>query len=370
MNSESASLPNITLGWELEAIGRARKSLQGIEVAHDGSVNGESLEYRVRRELVFTPEKSLAALRNLATDTALRVDSSCGFHVHLGLARRSRKIHAWAGWFVQLARDLEDEAFMAVPESRRQNSYCRSWRSSTGSVIAQQYSPSKGANRDRYNWVNPVEIFRPGGIRTIEVRLMGNTKRYTYLLAWISVCRLMAMSSWALVFDPSRLEYERQELKKAFKLVKENFLRPDVPTHTVAKTALYLSQKAGFNAPFGKPLANLTRTEQDLAYRLHMDEVERKEYEQVMKAMRQSVEEYRDRVRENHLSPVGALIPGDTVQCVQRDPDEGITVGHFYRVIHAEHHQCTILNDAGREWHIPVNCVRLAERIGQETCAV
>lgn len=363
MNNIEAGLPNITLGWELEATGRARRPLSGIEVGHDGSVSGDGLEYRVKRELVHTPDKSLAALRTLATDPYLQVNRSCGFHVHIGLAKRSRKIHAWAGWFVQLARDLESYAFAAVPESRRANNYCRSWKESRGSIIAQQYSASKGSNQLRYNWVNPVEIFRPGGIRTIEVRLMGDTKRYTYLLAWISVCRLMAISSWALLFDPSRLEFEREELKKSFNLVRDNFLRTDVPSSTVAKTALYLSQKAGLSLPFGRSLEKIGRVERDLVSRAQMADKERKEYDALMKAMRQSVDEHRERVISGSRPPEGIIIPGDTVRCIRVPEDGGLTVGNFYRVVEVQAMGCIVLNDDGLRWHVHYRHLRLAETL-------
>jgi hypothetical protein len=368
MQTRDAGLPKITLGWELEATGRARRAVQGVEVGHDGSVHGDGLEYRIKRELVYTPEKSLEALRTLATDPALQVDASCGFHVHVGLGQRKRKIHDWAAAFVTLAREVEDYAFAAVPASRRQNQYCRSWKNTKGSIVATQYSASKHANQNRYNWVNPVEIFRPGGIRTIEIRLLGNTKRYTYLLAWVAVCRMMAMSAWAVANDISRLEGEKEEIQKAMSLIKDNFLRADIPTKVVAKTALYLANKGGLLTPFGKPLEEISKRETDIAYRLQMEESERREYDQLMAALRQSVDEYRARMIATGEPPVGALIPGDTVQCTRTS--DYMTVGNYYRVVSAWEGGCRVLNDEGSSWELNANSVRLVERIGQQACAV
>lgn len=372
MLQAEAGLPKLTLGWELEAIARARRVVPGIETTHDGSVGGEQLEYRVKRELVYAPDKSVAALRSLATDPALKVDRSCGFHVHIGLGKRTRRLHEWAAWFVTLGREVEEEAFAAVPATRRGNQYCRSWHraDASPSIIAQQYSASKGANRDRYCWINPVEIFRPGGIRTIEVRLMGDTKRFTYLLAWISVCRLMGMSAWALVFDPSRLNVEKNEIKKALTLVKDNFLRSDVPTATVAKTTLYLASKTSLLSPFGTPLAKITATEKDLAYNMAMAEAEHKEYTQLMASLRESIEEYRTRLIATRTVPIGAIIPGDTVEYVQSGDVEFMTQGNYYRVISADDSVVGILNDLGQSWTVSVSRVRLIERMGRETCAV
>lgn len=372
MMTNEAGLPPITLGWELEAIARAHRPLKGVECGHDGSVRGEGLEYRVRRELVFDPNKSLAALRVLATDPYLQVDESCGFHVHVGLGKRTRKMHDWACWFVTLARDTEAEAFSAVPSSRRENRYCRSWNSSQHSIIAQQYSPDKGCNRDRYNWVNPVEIFRPGGIRTIEVRLMGHCKRYTYLLAWISVCRMMAQSAWALTFDPSRLEMERAEIKKAWGLVKDNFLPRNIPPQTVARTALYLAAKGGLTEPFAKPLSMLSKKESDMAYEAQMEESEKREYIKLMKSMRQSVEEYRARLVASGAPPTGGLLPGDTVQCtsIADDSNGHMTVGNYYRVLTAWEGGCSVYNDQGESWNQNTRNLRLTERMVREQCAV
>lgn len=373
MSANEAGLPLITLGWELEAITRAHRHVKGVECAHDGSVAGEGLEYRVRRELVFEPNKSLAALRVLATDPYLQVDASCGFHVHVGLGNRTRRMHDWACWFVTLARDTEAEAFNAVPTSRRDNRYCRSWHrpDASQSLIAQQYSSDKGSNRDRYNWVNPVEIFRPGGIRTIEVRLMGHCKRYTYLLAWISVCRMMAQSAWALTFDPSRLEAERVEIKKAWGIVKDNFLAR-VPPATVARTALYLAAKGGLSEPFGKPLAKLSKREAEIAYEAQQVETDRKEYESLLKSMRQAVDEYRARVVQTGEPPVGVLLPGDTVECtaIRGDMQGVMTVGRQYRVLSAWEGGCCVVNDDGVRWNITAQAVRLSERAGVQACAV
>lgn len=366
MRNNEAGLPLITLGWELEATNRARKHVPGVECGHDGSVHGQSLEYRIKRELVFTPEKSLAALRMLTTDPYLQVDESCGFHVHVGLGRRTRKLHDWAEAFVQLARDTEAEAFSAVPSSRRENGYCRSWKQSPHSIIANQYSASKGANRDRYNWVNPVEIFRPGGIRTVEIRLMGHTKRYTYLLAWVSVCRMMAMSAWAVAHSITRMEQERIEIKKAWGLVRDNFLQRNIAPEVVARTALYLSSKGGLTEPFSRPLSVISTQEAALQYESRQADEEKAEYTKLVKSMHQAVEEYRARLIASGEAPIGALMPGDTVQCT-RVPDDGhMTLGHMYRVISAWEGGCIVLNDDGRNWNVNTRCLRLMQRISRE----
>lgn len=363
MRIETEGLPTFTLGWELEATGRARRALPGVEVGHDGSVNGDAVEYRVKRSLVFTPNASLDALRNLTMDPFLKIDSSCGFHVHVGLGHRTHKLHAWAAWFVTLAREIEPFAFEAVPPSRRHNSYCKMWKAfSTESVLTKRYDQSKGSNPARYNWINPVEIFRPRGIRTIEVRLMGDSKRYSYLLAWISACRLMAFSAWALTSDPSRLEFEKAQLIKVFQLLKDNFLASGVPSRDVASAALYLSTKALLKEPFGKPLMKLADAEKDLLYKERLSASEKSQCDMWIKRLESDSSAYRARVRSGALPPSGAIVPGDTAQCVRVPDDGGLTLGRFYRVQEASNGGLSVLNDTARHWYITPDCVRLVER--------
>jgi hypothetical protein len=205
-----------TLGWELEACGRAYNVPRGVHEGSDGSVGGDGREYKIMSEYVTRPVVALSKLRELTRDPHIAVDKSCGFHVHVGLGTKTIKAAAWAGWFVTLARQVEKAAFEAVPTSRRNNSYCTSLAGLDGSIVKRTYHRSKLSNPSRYFWVNVVEMFRPCGIRTVEIRLMGNTRRYSYQLAWISACHLMARHAWALVFDPSMLAAYSRELSEVF----------------------------------------------------------------------------------------------------------------------------------------------------------
>lgn len=356
--SKEMSLPKLTFGWELEAVKGISRDVVGIEVDHDGSVNGDALEYRVKRELVFDPDKSLAALRAVATDPALRMDRSCGFHVHIGLGSRTRRLHAWAGWFVQLARDVEDTAFMAVPATRRDNRYCKSWRTSTGPIMGKTYSPSKHSNADRYNWINATEIFRPGGIRTIEVRLMGATNRYPYLLAWAGVCRMMAMSSWRLMFDPSRLESERADIKKAFHLIKGRFL-DEMPSKTSAVTALMLGNEGLLNVTPERPLGTLVTYEYRMEERVIRRAKQLEEYERLAACIGDTVREFPPLISTFRV--------GQVVTCRTVDPDDGITVGRQYEIQRIQRNIVIVRNDDGNTWEVPAECFyAVGERVRQE----
>lgn len=213
-----------SMGWELEATGGVRDDdvPEGIILGSDGSVHGDGLEYRLCERVVDDPEKGLMLLRRLVSFRDVTVDNSCGFHVHLALRNNQEKSRLWAAWLVALARHVEDEAFDAAPISRRGNSYCRKW---DGVVVQDgtmktKFYHCKSDNALRYQWLNVVEIFRPNGIRTVEFRLMGDTKRFSILMAWIAACMEMSRGAYFLIEDPSRMDVEISEIRRTFRKVK------------------------------------------------------------------------------------------------------------------------------------------------------
>lgn len=353
-------LPNFSLGWELEATARARRPLQGIEVGHDSSVGGEQLEYRTSKKIVFDSIQSLEALRHLSTDAFIKVDRSCGFHVHIGLGKRSRRLHQWAAAFIALARHIEESAFTAVPESRLGSRYCKSWSDSRSSILNRTYYSLKYDNDDRYNWVNPVEIFRPNGIRTIEVRLMGDTKRYPYLLAWVAFCRIMAEKAWVVSFDISREQEAIDELKEVLSVIRDNFRRPVQPKIR-AKNVLFLANKAKLYHPFGNVLSDIRKTEESFAYMAMLREKERETFKSLLGDMARSIAQA-EPLRQ-HFS--GSFCAGDTVRCVRVPSDGGLTEGGLYRVVETDGgSRIIVLNDVDRRWLVNNENIELVERMG------
>jgi len=332
-------MPNFSLGWELEATNRARKVLTGIEVDHDGSVNGEQIEYRVSKKLVFNPRQSLAALRALCSDPYLRTDESCGFHVHVGLGVRSKRIHQWAAAFVTLARHVETEAFAAVPGSRTGSTYCRSWKNSPDSILDEKYPKGKHSCPNRYNWVNPVEIFRPGGIRTIEIRLMGDTHRYLYLLAWISFCRRMAASAWLVSLDISKEHEEVRVLKQHLGVISDMFrLNMHSSKQRITET-LEMARIAGLYDSKGSVLSTLSNRE--------------------------------------WASSQPYYVKRQRVKCVEVPHDGNMRVGQIYTIIDGPYgcgRSVMIRGDNGCSWSIEIKCIipltNAEETEELRTCAV
>lgn len=189
----------IMTGWEFEATGASYDSdisdtseLPWDRVS-DGSVNGSGWEYRLRK-----PDGLVKGLENLLELIKKRkpvVDTSCGAHFHFSVVKdfsdkqvalSKGELEQWATYVYVFAKIVEDEVLKCVPESRVDNRYCRrlalpngnKLRKSMGRIHGYKYN-----NNYRYQWVNFIELWRRGGIRTIEFRIMGNTVRPHYLAA-------------------------------------------------------------------------------------------------------------------------------------------------------------------------------------------
>lgn len=218
----------VTMGWELEAIRNALHTPSGVERARDGSVNGDGAEYRTTRQLIDQPQANVNALYALASDRSLDVDTSCGFHVHTGLPEVSRGAkRQWALFFYELGRRVENDAFRAVPESRRNNTYCR--RLLPGANCVGYYDQIPPPNR--YQWINISNLFIDGEIETVEIRLLGSTRRPSYLVGWLAACVAMANSAFRLVYDPTRLDRETAYMRDVFQTVQHGLMRALDTTH-------------------------------------------------------------------------------------------------------------------------------------------
>lgn len=222
LSQPSADL--FTMGWELESTQECRPGQlpEGIVSGTDGSVNGAGVEYRLRERFVSSPRDGMRALFNLVKKDWVETDRSCGFHVHLGLRNETEsKSRVWAAWMITLAKNIEDSVFASVPNSRQNNSYCMRWKGVyiTEGSMRYRYARNKGENSHRYQWINPVEMFRSEGIRTVENRLMGDTKDYYLLLAWISAYMMMGRTALELIEDPSLLDVRVEGLKSVYENV-------------------------------------------------------------------------------------------------------------------------------------------------------
>lgn len=256
--------PKFSLGWELEANHSAARVPEGVAMIGDGSVNGDGREYVVLPSLVRSPKYVLGLLKDLVHSPELNTDKSCGFHVHMGIKGAPLpRLRQWAVATEILAQGVEDAAFNAVPEARQDNRYCRRINPTQ---LGDRFSAYKYDNERRYNWLNTVEMFRPGGIRTVEVRLMGNTHRWKYLLAWSLFCFNLGREGWRLAQSPfMNREESLATLRNLLERI-EKEIRPLSKKHEPIPTWVYQGL-ASFDIHYSawdRPLAKLADKEATL----------------------------------------------------------------------------------------------------------
>lgn len=166
------------VGIEIECVTPANADLSKlwpfakyVNVGSDGSINygrnEEGTEIRVcvkRGEVRKVVPELLKALRDLGA----RVNKSCGLHVHLD-QRNNPNV---AETYQKLVR-AQSLLYAIVPQSRRENSYCKRTRN---------YNFNDARHGDRYHAINAAAY---GRYHTIEVRLFGGTLDGDKIVNWI-----------------------------------------------------------------------------------------------------------------------------------------------------------------------------------------
>lgn len=255
---------NFTLGWELEANHTPSRIPKGVNHISDGSVNGDGAEFVVLPAITKSPKYVLGMLKELVHSPHLNTDDSCGFHVHVSASNLTIKhMRDWAIATEHLALMVEEKAFKAVPKSRQGNSYCRRIQPTTHGTA---FYSHKYDNTRRYHWLNTVEMFRPGGIRTIEVRLLGNTHRWKYVLTWSVFCMELARRGWELSLNPFDINLHTNALNQMLDLI-EKEIKPIDKRNEPIPQWVYNALKTFDIEPnaWDRPLAKLAEHESDVS---------------------------------------------------------------------------------------------------------
>ena len=186
-------------------------------------------------------------------EAAGAVNRSCGLHIHLG--RPTKENAAKSKWSPQQVRTmincvglpLEDRLFGVMPPSRINNLHCARIKTKyLDKDLSQFYpvgrvAPRKYDNPKRYCWMNCIETTRQGNdptpghasspaLGTIEIRMMGNTRRVEYIWEWTKmwahIAAIVAYSTpeivmghiWGGTFEPyiTRLSDIRKTFDASF----------------------------------------------------------------------------------------------------------------------------------------------------------
>lgn len=202
-------MPEFTLGLEAETpqvSPQAKRIIkqEGFTLGSDGSIKGLAPNPGEVRSGII-PVKYVEPFR-IVNETFVYhkiiqlcecmgdVNKTCGIHVHIG--RKEGWVSQVPQW-MSFALAVEARMFSMVPKSRGlQNEFCMSIKDvysrdelsqmAGEGMLGEVIGPKRYLQKRRC-WMNFVEIYRPGGIRTVEIRLLGNTKRANYIMGWVRV---------------------------------------------------------------------------------------------------------------------------------------------------------------------------------------
>lgn len=161
-----------TMNWVQSRVERFKR----VTVKSDGSIKPDEGYIGIEFTVMCSREDNFSNLRKLCAfleESGAKVNKSCGLHVHLDQRNRSESEIRRA--FKNLTNCVTALSTI-VPESRRNNSYCRLQGSMTN-----RYSAINGTALKKYN--------------TIEVRLHSSTIDINKIINWIDLLSLIENSS-------------------------------------------------------------------------------------------------------------------------------------------------------------------------------
>lgn len=158
--------------------------IPNVEIKSDGSLRYDDDCYGVEFTILFTRDnkKPLEQLCALLSGLNAHVNRSCGLHVHLDcrdLIDGTKKMNnRLASIRAKRLGNCLDLLYRMVPQSRRENNYCRP-------------SVSGLKNCSRYYAVNRTSLRKH---KTIEIRLHSGTTNFNKISNWIDLIYLISRS--------------------------------------------------------------------------------------------------------------------------------------------------------------------------------
>jgi len=242
----------LTFGVEIEALRLTDEALtimqrRGFRRHYDGSIrgrNGERLPHTIEEgggSEVITPILTVrvsaddegkhivldygdtAEIIKDMCDCIAEVNTSCGVHVHIGRpTERDPNKSVWKPEHVRswlaVCTMREDKFYTLCPPSRRNNPHSMPIKSRfsdsdlTSFYPVGEVLPRKDENPKRYCWLNLIETKRRGNdplphrmgseaTGTVEIRMLGNTRRFSYIWSWIQLW--MKVAAYIAYFNPT-----------------------------------------------------------------------------------------------------------------------------------------------------------------------
>ena len=205
---------NYTFGVEMETCTRREVDPDGLNLKtmEDGSISG--IEYVTG---VLKGDVGIQQLKNICRalrEEDVRVDRSCGVHIHIGNTIFNRRFSIM---LLKLCKQIEDDVYAIMPSSRKSNSYCKllpdsisgmnfhNYRKTLGDFtqgvpINKEYNkkkhhPGGHYNSQRYYWVNLTNCSAATGPETVEFRPHSATIDFDKIYNWLLIC--MSIVSFA-----------------------------------------------------------------------------------------------------------------------------------------------------------------------------
>ncbi|MEK6885235.1 MAG: amidoligase family protein [Nanoarchaeota archaeon] len=216
---------DLVMGWEVEC-NKFKENVYDsqryywLEKKYDGSVIPGGHEFIQRRPNLYL--ESLKELWVFFKEFNPEVNKTCGLHMHYSIMHplfdNLKTKNKFFNNLISIASIYEKRIFSLVPKSRRDNRYCLPISSALSRAQATKDNKLKDrqllgdihrdkySNGQRYSWINFVELYRQGGHKTVEFRLLGNTVRYFYITGMSYLYAQMVLTAWNMI-DFSPIEY-------------------------------------------------------------------------------------------------------------------------------------------------------------------
>lgn len=141
---------------------------------------------------VLKGENGLAEIKAVSDaliEVGATINKTCGFHAHFGTQDFKKNISVWRNLYINYAT-LESDIDSFMPQSRRNNQYCRSlkvsnWRAKMETAQTLEGLENAVTGRSRYFKLNSQSYWRHG---TVEFRQHSGTVEFEKIKNWLLFC--------------------------------------------------------------------------------------------------------------------------------------------------------------------------------------